>query len=231
MILRIKKRSLLFLVLVIVLFISVMFSLDSEVVVAACSDSDNFSLLLHDPSGVLIGNATGIISPVAGVECNGATTTDVALSVSCQIAGNYTANISMMITANHTANITSTTVLFCHAPNVNKFIIRNSSSDNVAAFDEKGFVYLRGNNLTGQTSMSPPPNSYIIKNNTKVVAYINSTGDLHLAGTIFKNQDSISPPPNSFVIQNKTGLTVAYINTSGDLVMTGVIYHNWTDPI
>ena len=240
MILKIKKRDLMVVLPVLALFAAVIIILssNSRIVIGACTETDTYTLIAHDPSRINIGNDTEVIDPEASDgagNCDTATTNTARLSVSCQKAGNYTANVTCVDctgTFHAHSSTSNTTVLTCYAPENQKFLIRNTSSEVIAAFDEKGYVYLRGDNVTGLSSMSPTPSSYIIKDKSgAVVAYINRTGYLFLKGKIFMSQSAVSPAPSSFIIRNSTGRDVSYINSSGDLVLSGKIYHNWTDSI
>jgi hypothetical protein len=139
---------------------------------------------------------------------------------------------NLTVTGFYNTQQTGFDVLTCYAPEDNKLVIRNQSSSAVAAFDEKGYLYLRGMNYSRQGNLNPPKNSYIIKNNTgNVVAFIDSKGNLNITGSITKQSHILSPPKNSFVIMNRSRNVVAYISSTGNLFLEGNIYFNWTGAI
>ena len=207
--------------------------IDSKTVFAQCSGTDTYTLNVHNPDDTLLRSDSQTISDLTGDNCDSATSNEAKLSVSCSRGGNYTANITCDgCTGSGHSLIDHTTVLFCYNATLNKFLIRNASGTDVAAFDEKGYVYLRGFNYTNQEVLSPPPSSYVIRNNSgETIAYIDFNGSFYMKGSILMSQATISPPPSSFVIRNSSGNDVAYVNNTGDLILSGLIYHNWTDPI
>ncbi|MBI2134844.1 hypothetical protein HYU09_02560 [Candidatus Woesearchaeota archaeon] len=229
---RIKKRNILFSLMALILISGLFLALKANYAAAVCSGSDLWSLKIYDPSRNLVRNSSIItITPTGGVECDTPTTVSTNLDVSCQTSGTYVANVTCYGCA-VMSNVADTNVITCQAPNANRLIIKNSTGGNIAAFDEKGYVYLRGFNYSNQAVLNPNQNSYVFMNNTgKVVAYINSSGDLMLAGSVSMSQATVSAPLNSFIIRNDTRKDVAYIDSSGNLVLSGVIYHNWTDTI
>jgi len=217
----------------VILLVAIVLSIDSEVVIAVCTNTDTYTLSIDDPNGVVIRTDQQVIDPEDGDDCNTATSNTAKLSVSCQIEGDYTAEIicDECSDAGHSATA-DTVILSCYAPEVNKFVLKNSSSGIIAAFDEKGYLYLRGFNFSGQSDLSPTPNSFIIRNKTnQVVAYINSTGSLFLSGSLTLSNSQTSAPKNSFIIRNGTGAEIVYINDAGNMVLEGKLYFNWTDPI
>lgn len=232
MIIRAKKRALLLFTIIIALFSVGLLLIDSDPVSAACSGSDKFNFSVFNPNKLLLKNVSALISPITGasVPCDVANATDANLSIYCQQNGTYWANVTCA-GCTHAA-VADTAVLQCYGVEKNRLIIRNNTGGNIAAFDEKGYVYLKGFNHSNQASLSPTPNSYVIRNNTgKVIAYINSSGSLFITGSVSMSQTAVSAPISSFIIRNQTRKDVAYIDSSGNLVLAGVVYYNWTDSI
>jgi len=199
---------------------------------AACSGTDTFILRLWNPLGVNFrSSATQIIDPTGGTNCDNADSDSATLALYCQMVGRYNASIDCNSCSLH-SSVANTTVLTCYAAERQKFILRNQSGGAIAAFDSKGYLYLRGFNFTYQGTLPTPKNSFVIRNNTgRDIAYIDSFGNLHLRGGISMSQSTISPPKNSLIIRNGTAQQVSYIDSTGNLVLRGKIYFNWTDPI
>lgn len=225
---RIKiKKSLAFLILAIALFM-----IFSYIVFAPCTGTNTYTVKIYSPSRALVKNSSlQTIDPIDGTACNSASNPSTTIVWNCQESGTYVANVTLLSGTDH-ANVADTNVLTCYAPETRKFMIKNESSNVIAAFDEKGYMYLRGINVSNQGALSPTQNSYIIKNNTgTVVAYINSSGNLFLRGSLSVNRSAINPPLNSFIIRNSTSRNVAYIDSTGNLVLSGQLYFNWTAAI
>jgi len=101
-------------------------------------------------------------------------------------------------------------------PSAKRFIITNSSNDNVASLDDKGDMYLRGIVVQSQTSLSPTNNSFIVTNSSNdPVCYINNTGSILLLGTITETSTSGATTTN-LEIHNSSGDSVAFFNNTGD---------------
>jgi hypothetical protein len=147
------------------------------------------------------------------------------------MAGRYNASIDCNSCSTH-SSVANTTVLTCYAAEKQKFVLRNITGGVIAAFDSKGYLYLRGFNYSNQGSLNPPKNSFIIRDNTGTNrAYIDNSGNLYLRGSISLSQSSVSAPKNSFIIRNNTQQQVGYVDSSGNLVLRGKLYFNWTDSI
>ena len=225
------------------LFSAFFLILETTEVKAGCdAGTDTWELRAYDPDDTLIATSPSITmsskstnlddGDISDTACNVVNDYEENLSIKCQKAGTYYASIACTsCTVNHSA-VGNTNVLTCLAPETNKFIIRNTSGQNIAGFDEKGFVYLKGNNYTDQGPLNPGEKAYVIRNNSKqIVAFIGNNGSLYLTGSIYHTLDATSSNTSSFVVRNGTKQDVAFINSAGNLYITGKIYRNWTDPI
>src|SRR3989338_3182633 len=200
---------------------------------AACQTTDTFTLRISDPTGTDIKTSPQqSINPVDGVSCNTADSDSTSLGIYCQMNGTYRARITCdSCPGGHTA-VSSTAVLSCLPAESDKLVIRNGTGNITAAFDSKGYLYLREFNYSFQPSLSAPKNSFAIRNNTGfVVAYIAQNGSLYLSGNITMNQTIISPPKRSFILTNHSRTSVSYIDDTGNLVLSGKVYFNWTGTI
>jgi hypothetical protein len=204
---------------------------------AQCSGTNTYTLRLWDPLGVNFkSSALQTINPVTAVDCSQSSNPSVTLGIYCQMVGRYNASIdcpgSTCTAGQSHVSVANTTVLTCHAAENKKFVLRNQSGDVVAAFDSKGYLYLRGFNYSSQGPLNPPKNSFIIRNNTgRVVAFIDSQGNINVTGRIFISQTAGDPPKNSFIVRNGTQRHVAYIDSQGSVNLTGKVYFNWTGTI
>lgn len=198
----------------------------------ACEGTDTYTLRIYDPLGNVVQSCSEqTINPTGGEDCDNTDEDSCSLYVTCQRVGEYNATVDCYDCTSH-SSVNNVSIFNCTAPTINQFLIRNFSRENIASIDEKGFMYLRGENYSNMASLNPPPFSFVKMNSShEVVAYINLTGDLHLKGKFEENQDDLSPPPYSFIVRNSTGDYVAYIDQEGNLNMTGYIYERWIDDI
>lgn len=198
----------------------------------ACEGTDTFVLKIYDPSSAEIQTCGAQdISPTGGTYCDNTDVDSCSDGVICQKVGTYTAEITCAGCSVH-APVGSQTIFTCYAPETNKFVIKNSSGKNIAAFDEKGYLYLKGKNETNTGALSPPTGSFIIKNSAgTVMAYIDSSGAFYHKGSVQEYQASLSPPAGSFIIKNSTNKYVSYIDKNGNIVLTGGLYEKWLETI
>lgn len=102
-----------------------------------------------------------------------------------------------------------------------------NSTDIVARFDQFGYVDVKGGYSPSQSSLSPPANSFVVKNSTgDVVLYIDNDGDLATLGT-FITQGSPSPSgSNDFVVQNSTDIAGYIDGGTGNMYFKGDLHYN-----
>ena len=218
-------------ILAAIIVMGVVFYFQMGAVLGACSGTDTYTLNIFDPNKVKLRSVSSSITPTGGIDCNSATSNAVNLSANCQMSGTYIANATCA-SCTVMSGVNDTGILTCYASESKKVLLKNVTGSTIAAFDSKGYLYLRGFNASQQGTLDPPRNSYIVRNNTgAVVAYIASNGSIYLRGSISLSQSSLAPPKNSFIVRNYTGADVAYIDSSGNLKLTGKLYYNWTDPI
>jgi hypothetical protein len=102
-----------------------------------------------------------------------------------------------------------------------------NSTEIVARFDQFGYVDVKGDYSSSQSSLSPPANSFVVKNSTgDVVLYIDNDGNLATLGTF--NQES-SPNPsgdNDFVVQNSTDIAGYIDGGTGNMYFKGLLHYN-----
>lgn len=196
----------------------------------ACGGTDTFTLHLRYPNdSTMVSSAQQSINPLSGTDCSNTDTDTVNLWTNCSEAGTYDATITCDSCSVHSAP-SNIDILTCYSPEADKFYIKDSDNRPVAAFDEKGYLYLLGHNYSNQASLSAPADSFVIKNDGgSIVAYITSDGDLYLDGSITMGAGTVNPPAESFIIKNNTGADVAYIDSNGNLALTGQLYHTWRD--
>ena len=116
-------------------------------------------------------------------------------------------------------------------PSANKFIIKNSSGDNVASIDDKGNMYLRGTIYQSQSILSPIANSFIIQNiSADNIAYFNNTGSLFLFGTITQLSDLSGITSTNLEFRNSTNDLVAFFDNLGNLNLQGGLNENYPSP-
>ena len=102
-----------------------------------------------------------------------------------------------------------------------KYFVKDGIGNPVAWFGIDGNIVLKGSCFTG--ACSPPADSFIIKNGTNTVAYIDSNGDLCLeTGDCSGNSGSCSVS-DAFKIVNGSDV-VSYIDSNGDLCLTGGLF-------
>ena len=154
---RVKKRTIALLIPLLLISVLILMIADSRNVSAQCSGTDLYTLRIKDPNNVEIKTSPQqTISPTGGTSCDNIDTDTANVSTYCQMNGTYKANITCDSCSVHTA-VTDTVVLTCSAPETNKFLVRNSTGGNIAAFEGKGYVYLKGFNHSNQASLSPSP--------------------------------------------------------------------------
>jgi len=113
-----------------------------------------------------------------------------------------------------------------------KFEIKNKTGSTVASIDERGNLYLKGDITLPGTSLTPDPNSFILKDaNDFVRMYVNSTGHMFLTGNVIQGFDTSSPGGLSkLMIKNSTDDIVAFVNKNGNLRLNGVVGENYPNP-
>ncbi|MDD5086172.1 MAG: DUF2341 domain-containing protein, partial [Candidatus Nanoarchaeia archaeon] len=112
--------------------------------------------------------------------------------------------------------------LMITTPGAYKFYVKDSTGNNIAYFDDAGYVVISGT-LQQSSSTAPSGNDdFIIQNSTgDWQAWVDgSTGNMYLRGTMLDWQ-AITPPADSFIIQNSTGNNMSYIDSSGNLRLSG----------
>lgn len=79
----------------------------------------------------------------------------------------------------------------CDTPGIDSFIIRNSTHNNVAFVNSTGDMCITTGDCSDQSANcnSPLGDSFIVKNNSVNMIYIDSTGDLCLKGKLFENSN------------------------------------------
>ncbi len=110
----------------------------------------------------------------------------------------------------------------------NKVYIKNSQTQNVAWFGDRGNIVLKGT-CQVQSNCLPPQDSFILKNaNNEVVSYIDSQGNLCIETGDCSSSTSCTLTTNDeFVMKDETGRAVSKIDlTNGDLCLTGKLIEN-----
>ncbi|MDP3881661.1 MAG: LamG domain-containing protein [Nanoarchaeota archaeon] len=128
---------------------------------------------------------------------------------------------------NATANIVYSNVTTCNAT-LGCLFVRNKTGTNVAVFDKKGNLDIKGV-LSIYDVGTPDGTDFIIKNITgSVVAWIDGTnGNMKLAGSLVSEAGSTcTPPDNSFIIKNNSGGCVSYIDSAGNVWLKGLFNQN-----
>jgi hypothetical protein len=96
-----------------------------------------------------------------------------------------------------------------------------------ARFDQFGYVDVKGDYSSSQSSLSPPAGSFMVENSTDDdVLYIDNDGNITMLGT-FSRQVSPSPSgDNDFIVQNSTD-TAGYIDGgTGNMYFKGLLHYN-----
>jgi len=200
-----------------------------QIVEAACSGTDTFTLFIENSNGTQIhSSSASITNTTADAQDCGTDVDTIDLYVKCWVNDTYKALINCSGCGH--SGISYTTVLICRKPSQKQFKVINNAKQTVAIFDEKGDIYLKGLNFSSQSGLMPPANSFVIKDkNGLVVAFIDSNGNLNMTGRIFMNQNlTINSSRSSFIIRNQSNADVAYINSSGDIALLGRLYANYS---
>ena len=111
----------------------------------------------------------------------------------------------------------------------NKLIFINSSGSNIAWFDDKGNMVLKGTCTVQASCTATDSNSFIFKNSLgQEVAHVDSTGNLCLeSGDCSDHKSNCNTPgANSFIIKDLSGTNKIYINETGALCLTGELTQN-----
>ncbi|MBN2422618.1 hypothetical protein JXB41_05295 [Candidatus Woesearchaeota archaeon] len=126
--------------------------------------------------------------------------------------------------------LNSSEVYILGAASSRKFVIQNSSGDNVASIDENGDMYLIGTVLETQSSLNPPSYSFILQNRTSdVIAYFNSSGSLYLLGSLTQ-ETTPAVSGTSLQIRDPNDNLVAIFDNEGNLELKGMLFENYAIP-
>src|SRR3989344_3959749 len=174
-------------ILAAIIVMGAVFYFQMEAALAACSGTDTYTLNIFDPNKVKLRSVSSDITPTGGIDCNSATSNAVNLSANCQMSGTYIANATCA-SCTVMSGVNDTGILTCYASESKKVLLKNVTGSTIAAFDSKGYLYLRGSISLSQSSLAPPRNSLIVRNYTGAdVAYIDSSGNLKLTGKLYYN--------------------------------------------
>ncbi|MCF7798304.1 S8 family serine peptidase [Candidatus Woesearchaeota archaeon] len=109
-----------------------------------------------------------------------------------------------------------------------QFKVDDNSGASTLLIDESGDVFIGGLVYDSQGSLTPPANSFIVKNNAgTVVSYVSSSGDLYLLGQYYA-QSAMSPTGSNLLVKNTTG-TVAYFDDAGNLRLNGALITGYSE--
>ena len=106
------------------------------------------------------------------------------------------------------------------------FYLQNTSGI-AAKFDQNGYVDIRGNYSFAQSSLTPPDDSFVIRNSTAIVLYIDKAGNLATRGNFYQCPDPAPSGANDFIISDTSGEPAGFIDgATGDMFFKGTLHYN-----
>jgi Zn-dependent metalloprotease len=124
----------------------------------------------------------------------------------------------------------------CQAVNIRNgtgegVIIKNTSGDPVAVFEDTGRLALKDSLTTGVSSITPGADAFVVKDGSTVVAYIDTTsgengGKMEIKGSLSENTIPGESADNIFVVRYEEGSAVAVIDKNGNLKLWGDLSEN-----
>ena len=119
---------------------------------------------------------------------------------------------------------------FQHAWGLNKYIIKNSSGDNIAKLDDNGFIVIKGF-LYQKSWPFPSPDdewAFVDESGTQEVKINMNTGNMYIRGILNYSQASITNNPfsNDFVLHNPLDVPQIMFDESGDIFTKKFLYQN-----
>ncbi len=110
------------------------------------------------------------------------------------------------------------------------FSVLDDSGANVAIFDDRGNLLLKGTMDPNTTHTATAEDEFIIEDlaGNELAIIDASDGNMYIDGTVYEDQVTLSPSSedDNFIIEDSSGNTVAYIDNSGDLYLKGVWYED-----
>jgi hypothetical protein len=109
----------------------------------------------------------------------------------------------------------------CNATN-KCLLFQNSTFGYVTRMDSFGNIDLKGGYYPNEPALTPPAGSFLIENETQVVAYIDTSGTLRSLGAYYKNDTLVVVGDDDLIIENRSGDIVGIIDgTTGNLYFKG----------
>ncbi|MBI2653248.1 hypothetical protein HYX02_00405 [Candidatus Woesearchaeota archaeon] len=124
---------------------------------------------------------------------------------------------------NFTFKVNSTSL-----PDINKFLIKNSSGSNIAWFGDAGNVVIKGNLEQNSNFQATDNFAFKIRNNLNDVLIIENNGSMYIDGTLFENQGTLTSDTNKndFRIKDNSSNLVAFVNETGYVFLKGTLTQN-----
>ncbi|MBI2653251.1 hypothetical protein HYX02_00420 [Candidatus Woesearchaeota archaeon] len=127
---------------------------------------------------------------------------------------------STAVTASLTASVTVNTTSL---PDINKFLIKNSSGSNIAWFGDAGNIVIKGVLEQSSNFQATDNFAFKIRNNLNDVLIIENNGSMYIDGTLQENQGTLTSGTNKndFRIKDNSSNLVAFVNEGGYLFLKG----------
>jgi hypothetical protein len=107
------------------------------------------------------------------------------------------------------------------------FLVKNSAGVVKARFDKFGYVDVKGTFSAYQSPLSPPAGSFIVRNSTAVVLYIDSSGNLTTRWTFTRQSNPAPSGNNDLIMKDSVGEVVGYIDGgTGNMYFKGQLHYN-----
>jgi len=105
--------------------------------------------------------------------------------------------------------------------------VQNSTGTVKARFDKFGYVDVNGSFSNLQSTLNPTPGSFIVRNATDVVLYIDKYGNLSTRGTFLKTPVPAPSGGNDFIVKDNESVVVGYIDgATGNMYFKGDLHYN-----
>ncbi|UCD07296.1 MAG: LamG domain-containing protein [Candidatus Aenigmatarchaeota archaeon] len=149
------------------------------------------------------------------------------VKINVTYAGIYGENLTNFDVENYIIDGGSGTT--CNSANPCLYIKDSTGTGEIEArFDDNGYVDVKGDYASEQSSPSPPDDSFIIQDSGgTVVLYIDTNGNLNTTGKFIKQASPIPGGNNDFIIQDSTGAIAGYIDRlTGNMYFKGDLHYN-----
>lgn len=110
-------------------------------------------------------------------------------------------------------------------PETWSFIVKDSSGDVVAWFDNLGNLALEGSLTEDTTPTASANDEFRVQDSGGDVAIIDATnGNMTIEGFLYQEQDMSQLSEEGFIVKNSSGDAVAFIDNSGNMYLQGALF-------